>query len=196
MCESSSEDRIIIPPAKAREITRQADKVYVRECSCRAHAQLCPPDTWEVCLLFESASQDDLREARPISTVEALSILKATADRRVIHNLFYTHTDRIVTEICSCCTCCCRPLHRMKEERNYSEQLRSEYVAVTDTALCVGCGLCEEGCFFEARWVEDGTLHLTEEQCFGCGRCIESCPEGAIRLERKAGRGVSIPTTV
>ena len=195
MCESSSKDRMIIPPAKAREITRQADKVYVRKCPCRAHAQLCPPDTWQVCLLFENASQDDLQDARPISTNEALSILKATAGRRVIHNLFYTHTDRNVTEICSCCTCC-RPLYRMKEEGNYSDQLRSEYVAVTNIALCVGCGLCEESCFFEARWVKDGTLHLVDERCFGCGKCIESCPEQAIGLELRVGRGVSIPTSV
>ena len=195
MCESNDKDRIIIPPDKALEIAGQANQVYLRECPCRAQAQNCPRDTWEVCLLFESASRDDLRDARLISIGEALSILKATAERRAIYNLFYTRADRIITEICSCCTCCCRPLHRMKEERNYREQLRSEYVAVTDTALCVGCGSCEESCFFAARRVEDGALHLTEEQCFGCGKCIESCPEGAIRLEREVGRGVSIPTS-
>ena len=36
--------------------------------------------------------------------------------------------------------------------------------------------------------------YLMDERCFGCGRCIASCPEGAIRLEFQAGRGVPIPS--
>ena len=196
MCEIDTEDRIVIPPAKAREIAGQADKIYVRDCPCRAQRQLCPRDTWEVCLLFESASDEELKGARPISADEALSILEATAERKVIYNLFYTHSGRKVTELCSCCSCCCEPLRRVKEESSYSEQLRSHYVAVTDPTLCVGCGSCEESCFFEARRVENGTLHLKGERCFGCAKCIDSCPEKAIGLERQAGRGVPVPTAV
>jgi ferredoxin len=196
MCESNDEDRIIIPPAKALEIAGKASRTYIRECICRAQEQLCPPDTWEVCLLFESASQDRLQNARPISTNEALSILKTTSEQRAIYNLFYTHTGQRLTEICSCCTCCCHPLHGMREEESYSEQLRSEYMAVTDATRCVGCGLCKESCFFEARRVENGTLHLIDQQCFGCGKCIDSCPEKAIVLERQVGRGVAIPIAV
>lgn len=193
MCDSDHEDRLIIPPAQARDIVGQAGKIYVRECLCRSQEQDCPPDTWEVCLLFENAPPDLLQPARPISTGEALSILQITAGRRVIHNLFYFHTSRAVTELCSCCTCCCRPLRHMKTEGNYGEQLRSDYVAVTDPARCTGCGRCEESCFFEARRVEDGVLRLIDERCFGCGRCSESCPEQAITLERIVGRGESVP---
>ncbi|MFC1532495.1 ATP-binding protein [Thermodesulfobacteriota bacterium] len=192
MCESSMVDRIIIPPKKAYEIVQQERDIFVRDCICRSRKQLCPKDTWEVCMLFENASKEDLQDAHPITNEEALSILVTAIEGRAVNNMFYTHTDHRITEICSCCTCCCRPLHRMRDEGNYSDQLRSEYVAVTDTALCVGCGLCGESCFFESRWVEDGILYLTEEQCFGCGRCIESCPEGAISLERQIGRGVSL----
>lgn len=195
MCESNSNDRIIIPAAQAFEVVGRASQVYVRECPCRALAQNCSRDIWEGCLLFENAAPEDLQGARSISTAEASAILKAAAERNSVYNLFYTHDDRIVTELCNCCTCCCRPLRRMKEAGNYRVQLRSEYVAVTDAALCVGCGACAESCFFEARQVEDGALHLLEERCFGCGRCIESCPEGAIRLEREVGRGVSIPSS-
>jgi heterodisulfide reductase subunit A-like polyferredoxin len=84
----------------------------------------------------------------------------------------------------------------MKDEGEYGEQLRSGYVAITDAALCVGCGLCQESCFFDARSVENGTLHLADDQCFGCGKCIGTCPEQAIRLEFRAGRGVPIPSAV
>jgi len=194
MCEPDAVNRIIIPPVQALEIVAQANKVYVRDCPCRVSRQVCPRDTWEVCLLFKHASQDDLRDARPITTDEALSILKTTAERGVIYNLFYTQTGLQLTEVCSCCTCCCSPLRRMKQEGNYNDQLRSEYVAVTDAALCANCGLCQGSCFFEARRIENDTLHFADERCFGCGRCIESCPEGAIRLELQAGRGVPIPS--
>lgn len=196
MCESPDEDRMIIPPAEALTIVGGAGKVYLRTCVCRAQEQLCPPDTWEVCLLFESAPPDKIREARPITTEEALTILKTTAEQRAIYNLFYTHSDRRVTELCSCCACCCHPLYRMQKEGNYREQIRSEYVAVTDSALCVGCGACEESCFFGARRIENGRLHLVDERCFGCGKCIDSCPENAIGLERQVGRGLPIPIAV
>jgi electron transport complex protein RnfB len=188
--------RLIIPPASAREIVAGVDKVYLRDCQCRAREQACPRDTWEVCLLFEDADPDELRHARRIMREKALAILKTTAERRAINQLFYTEPDHQLTEICSCCTCCCFPLRRVKREGNYAEELRSEYVAVTNPELCVACGECEETCFFEARTVEGDTLYLVDERCFGCGRCVESCPEGAIRLEFQAGRGVPIPFAV
>ncbi len=196
MCESNNRDRLIIPPAKALEIAGQAGKIYLRECVCRAQEQLCPPDTWRVCLLFEGASQDELQNASPVSSSEALSILKTTAGRKAIYNLFYTRPGQKIVELCSCCTCCCHPLHGMREADSYSQQPRSEYVAITDATRCVGCGLCEESCFFEARQVENGTLHLTDERCFGCAKCIDTCPEAAITLAKQIGRGVPIPLAV
>lgn len=192
MCETRNADRIIIPRNKAYEIILQGRDVFVRDCICRSMKKACPKDIWNVCILFENASENDLQDARPITTKEALSILETTSGKNAISNLFYTHDNHAITELCSCCTCCCRPLHRMKEEGNYSEELRSEYIASTDRSLCEGCGLCEESCFFEARQLENDSIQLVQEQCFGCGRCLEICPKGAISLERKNGRGVSL----
>lgn len=185
--------RLIIPPAMALDIVGRASKVHLRECVCRAREQACPRDTWEVCLLFEHASPDDLRDARPITTDEALSVLKTTAGRGVVYQLFYKQTSLRMTELCSCCACCCSPLRAIKREQDYSSQLRSAYVAVTDVALCANCGLCQESCFFQARRLQDDALHFVDERCFGCGRCVQDCPEGAIRLELQVGRGVPIP---
>lgn len=189
-------ERMIIPPAKAQEIVAKAGQAYLRDCVCRVREQACPHDAWEVCLLFEHASEEELQHARPITTDDALSILQTSAEQGLINQLFYWQNSLQLTEICSCCTCCCAPLRKMKQAGNYPEQRHSEYVAVTDAALCMGCGLCLDSCFFEARCLVDGALYLVDERCFGCGRCLESCPEGAIQIELQAGRGTPIPHVV
>ncbi len=185
-------NRIIIPPAHAREIVEQARQVYLRNCSCRVQERRCPPETWAVCLLFENASPDEIQDARLISKEQALDVLETTARRHAIYNLFYKLSGEI-TELCSCCTCCCHPLLGLKEDGSYAEQLRSAYIAVTDASRCNGCGLCDSSCFFEARDVEEGISQVNAERCFGCGRCLEFCPEQAITLELKAGRGIPLP---
>ncbi len=81
MCTSEGTDRVVIPPAVAFEIMARADTVYVRDCVCRTREQRCPRDTWEVCLLFDHADPADLQQARPITTDEALAILRTTAAR-------------------------------------------------------------------------------------------------------------------
>jgi electron transport complex protein RnfB len=186
-------ERLIIPPAEARRIVADAGQVYLRDCVCRVRERACPPEAWEVCLLFEHASEEQLRDARPITTGEALTILRASAEQGLINQLFYRKSDQQLTEICNCCTCCCAPLREMKQAGDYAAQLRTGYVAVTDETLCLACGLCEDSCFFGARCLDDGELFLLGERCFGCGRCIDCCPEGAIRLEFQAGRGIAIP---
>ena len=91
-------EHIIVPPAMAPEIVRTAKEVYLRDCPCRARQQACPRDTWEVCLLFEHAAADDRRDARSITTGEALALLRTTGERGAIYQVFYTEASRRVTE--------------------------------------------------------------------------------------------------
>jgi Pyruvate/2-oxoacid:ferredoxin oxidoreductase delta subunit len=193
MDETEQVDHIIIPPEKAPEVLKGVGAIYLRDCVCRVRAKKCPPENWEVCLLFESAPAGDLQDCRKISKERALELLGTTAQRGAIFTLFYTQAGHKLTELCSCCTCCCSPLQNKVSEGNYAEYLRSNYVAATDEALCLACGSCEPACPFEARRVENGYLQLAEERCFGCGQCIDECPEEAVRLEMEPGRGVQIP---
>jgi len=191
--EPEIENRLIIPSKEAEKLVAQAGKVYLRECPCRAEMQVCPREKWEVCMLFEHASEQDRQQARAIAADEAVRIVRMTTERGDIHQVFYLQDGARPLELCNCCTCCCFPLREAKGKGNYAEQLRCGYVAVTDAALCSGCGSCLVSCFFEARQLEDGALRLIDERCFGCGRCVASCPEGAIKLGFQAGRGVSVP---
>ncbi len=184
---------LISPPNKAREVVERAGQVHLLDCVCRVREQACPPELTNICLHFEGAPEEELAKGRPISSEEALAILKMAAERRLVSQLFFKEATQQVTELCSCCDCCCTPIRKLVQEGSYSGALRSEYVAVTDAALCVACELCLDSCFFEARRVESGELTLVDERCFGCGRCVESCPEGAIRIESQAGRGMPIP---
>ncbi len=183
MCGSDEVKRMMIPPMVAQEVVRKMKTIYLRKCPCRVLKELCPPETWEVCLLFEAASPDDLREARPIPQEEALALLERMAANKMIHNLFFHPRAGTITELCSCCTCCCRPLRRLKEKGNYAEEIRSGYMAITDERLCSGCGDCLDSCFFEARQLQDGSIRLLTERCFGCGRCVAACPQEAIHVE-------------
>lgn len=194
MCETEHTIHMVIPPDRAPEVLHYAGDIYLRDCVCRVREQNCPKDEWEVCLVFENASQEYLSDARKITRSEAEEILKTTSQRNVVYTLFFTEEDHQLSELCSCCTCCCRPIREKQQEGKYHEYLRSNYVAVTDEELCIGCGSCELLCPFDAREVEDGMVKLADERCFGCGRCIEECPEDAITLEFQAGRGMLIPS--
>jgi ferredoxin len=188
-------NRLIIPPAEAEKLVTQAKQVYLRECPCRLKIAACPREKWEVCLLFEHASEENRRQAKPISKAEAIRIVRMTSERGNIHQVFYFQEGERPYELCNCCTCCCRPLQEARDKGDgYQDQLHCGYVAVTDAGLCTGCGLCLESCFFEARQLTDRGVQLVDKLCFGCGRCLSVCPEHAIQLEYRAGRGVNIPS--
>jgi ferredoxin len=187
-------NRLIIPPVEAEKLVSQTGNVYLRDCPCRTQVQHCPPEKWEVCMLFEHAGEEDRKKAKLISTDEALEIVRKTTARGDIHQLFYFEEGDRPFELCNCCTSCCFPLREARDKGDgFQSQLRSGYVAVTDMELCTACGDCVDSCFFGARKLEDNTLHFVDALCFGCGRCLLDCQEGAIRLEYRPERGIPIP---
>jgi ferredoxin len=186
--------RLIIPPGETEKLVFEAGAVYLRDCPCRVEMQVCPPDQWGVCMLFEHASEEDRQSARSISPEEAVEIIQTTTARGNIHQLFYFDEGDRPYELCNCCTCCCFPLREEAAKGDdFKDQLRSGYVAVTDVELCVGCGDCLESCFFGARVLVDDVIQLVDPLCFGCGVCLPTCPEEAIHLIHLPERGIPVP---
>lgn len=54
--------------------------------------------------------------------------------------------------------------------------------AVIDTKRCIGCGLCQSKCRFEAVTCDKGRYQINEYACEGCGVCAHVCPEDAVML--------------
>ena len=54
-----------------------------------------------------------------------------------------------------------------------------------DIETCIGCGVCEDVCTFEAIKVVDGVA-VVNEKCTLCGSCVDSCEAGALSIEATA----------
>jgi len=55
-------------------------------------------------------------------------------------------------------------------------------VASVNENICVGCGICEAICPFDALSLEAGVMRVNEVVCKGCGSCGSVCPSGAISM--------------
>jgi len=51
-----------------------------------------------------------------------------------------------------------------------------------DPDLCIGCGNCEEACWYEGISVKDGIAEKLGG-CIGCGYCFQVCPTNALHVE-------------
>ncbi len=55
-------------------------------------------------------------------------------------------------------------------------------VASVNENICVGCGICEAICPFDALSLDAGVMRVNEVVCKGCGSCGSACPSGAISM--------------
>ncbi|MDX1775784.1 MAG: 4Fe-4S binding protein, partial [Desulfobulbales bacterium] len=51
-----------------------------------------------------------------------------------------------------------------------------------DIEACIGCGVCEEVCTYDAIAVVDGVAAVNEK-CTLCGACVDSCEVEALSIE-------------
>jgi ferredoxin len=184
----------VIPYQTARDlILLEPTHIGVLECPCRsARANPCKP--LDVCIIvgepFVGMMIDHHPErGRRITQQDALRILQEEDDRGHVHHAFFK--DALLGRfyaICNCCTCCCAAI---QSHRSGNPMLASSgYQAVVDADLCIGCGVCESYCQFQAIHVTNGLNQIQAETCMGCGICVSKCPQEAIHLELAPSRGI------
>ncbi|HDQ73339.1 MAG TPA: 4Fe-4S ferredoxin [Chloroflexi bacterium] len=178
----------IAPYEHAVNLVEQAKAWGVRDCICRVQQALlgktCDYPV-EICLLFAPvegvfANNDVTRE---IDKEEALDILQQAADAGLVHcpgnyrdGMYY---------ICNCCSCCCGVLRSVTEFGIPSAIAHSDFYAVVDAEVCIGCEDCLERCQFGALSVPGEVCEVTYARCVGCGACTITCPTEALSLARR-----------
>ncbi len=60
--------------------------------------------------------------------------------------------------------------------------ISASHKAKVDPSKCIGCGLCEKHCPYDAVHVLHGKATVAEIFCEGCGACLQVCPQQAITL--------------
>ncbi len=75
---------------------------------------------------------------------------------------------------------------------SHKELSTDAVVAEVNPRWCVGCGVCEEVCQYEAARVNPATgkSEVTAVLCQGCGACAAACPAEAIKLKGFEARNV------
>lgn len=54
--------------------------------------------------------------------------------------------------------------------------------AVIDATKCIGCGLCQSKCRFDAIFQSNNIYTIVDYACEGCGLCAYLCPQKAITM--------------
>jgi len=180
-------DAEILPHEWASRLVQEARSWAVRDCVCRTQQQLLGQGCdhpLEVCLVFApvEGAFDHSDVDRPVTTEEALSILRQAADAGLVHTVYNFRQG--LHHICNCCTCACMFLRGVVEFGRFTGIARSALQSVINIELCIGCGECIERCQFGALSLRDQVCVVENVRCMGCGLCAAACPTGALRLER------------
>jgi Na+-translocating ferredoxin:NAD+ oxidoreductase RNF subunit RnfB len=76
-----------------------------------------------------------------------------------------------------------KPKNKKTAVRCSSKDFGKEVIANCSTG-CIGCGICEKNCKFDAIHVENNLAVIDYTKCKDCGLCAMKCPKHAIKNER------------
>ncbi len=169
-----------------REIIDKASYIGIMDCICRnAHDMIGDPckktNLRKTCMTFGSAAKTfyEKGEAEFISKENAYELIKKFEEVGLVPQPSNSQKPFV---ICNCCGCCCEVLTNQKRFDKPARLFATNFHAIMDGDLCVGCGTCEERCNMDAISIVDGLSEINLEKCIGCGVCVPTCPEDAIKI--------------
>jgi Na+-translocating ferredoxin:NAD+ oxidoreductase subunit B len=180
-------DMEIAPYESATALVEANAAWGVIDCVCRKQKALIGEacgHPLDVCLSMSTrpGAFDGRSGVKALTRDEALDTLHRCAEAGLVHTV--SNNQEGVTYICNCCTCSCGILRGIAELGMANAVARSAFVNAVDDDLCLGCGLCEDACQFEALEVGEKAI-VNAFRCLGCGVCVLACPEGALALVRR-----------
>jgi heterodisulfide reductase subunit A len=63
-------------------------------------------------------------------------------------------------------------------------------IAHVNQDLCIGCGLCQEICPYQAMTIQNKKSKTIPALCGGCGTCASTCPEHAITMKHYTNKQI------
>jgi NAD-dependent dihydropyrimidine dehydrogenase PreA subunit len=172
----------VLPTQQAIEFLKKAKLIALTKCGCRMAFRNCdnPVDT---CIILDEEAEYLISRgyAKKISLEKSKNVLEIANRAGLVHLTLYLPGQKIYA-ICSCCPCCCHDLQALLKYGKKLFVTKSDYIAICDSDLCTGCGVCVERCIFNARKMIDGKSIVKEENCYGCGLCVTACPTNASGL--------------
>ena len=188
-------DSIAAPYERASEYVRNAPRpIAVIECACRARGRElgnpCHVTPYNVCLTFGHHADFFLKHhaGQEIDVEKALEIVHLTEEAGCVHRVTNQTNPQDASFLCNCCTCHC-PLFIEMEKMQPDEVPKvitpSNFVAVSESSSCTGCGLCLDRCPVHALNMRDHVISIDTIRCIGCGLCVVICGAEAIKLTRR-----------
>lgn len=150
----------------------------------------------EVCLSINNLSVSLSKHgySRLISTEEALAILELSYKHNLVQ--FAENVKDDVGFICNCCTCCCMALKGARK-MGVPQTISSSNFIATMSEKCVNCkkciDVCPMGCFSLDK---NGSVVLDSALCLGCGVCERVCKPNAIEMLKREKRVFTPVNTV
>lgn len=87
--------------------------------------------------------------------------------------------------ICHCCPCCCL----WKVYPNLADSIQDTIHKLPGVQVeinknkCINCKKClNNGCYSDAIYLENDSIHINQDKCLGCGICTHACKHDAITI--------------
>ncbi|KPK77393.1 MAG: hypothetical protein AMJ89_02455 [candidate division Zixibacteria bacterium SM23_73] len=169
---------------EAKKIVRRHHRFWMSNCGCREDRGGCHRSRIDLCLMF----RDDIPGSggsgrKKISRDEVEEIFREAKDPHLVTRPYRNEENMAQTDgICFCCDDCC--VHFVKPGEYSCD--KGDLIEKTKNDKCASCGECTEVCYFGARKLGDGKLHIDRDTCYGCGLCVDVCPEDCVRMVRRS----------
>jgi formate hydrogenlyase subunit 6/NADH:ubiquinone oxidoreductase subunit I len=174
----------------------------VSACPCRHRKNLDPRNEkskkpLEVCLHFDALGHYIVENGlgREITREETEEILSKSAKAGLVHGL--SNWLEKPDTICNCDKDDCFMFESYHKLDHNTSLNPSEFVVVTHSETCKGCGLCTKRCPMEALQMvayPDADPEINKKgkvssldpcACLGCGVCVVKCPTQSLILKPK-----------